>query len=433
MMDIVNYILEIIKFMVIYIVGFSMKPIKDYKRNAAILCIIAIMGLLKNKGIIDRIYPVAYFVFILTVLFLTFGKFGVKKIIVVLWSIGVVLAVDTISYVIVRLVSNGMNLRLSVNQNMYVNIITIIILVLIFGYISYYGRTRLNELSSGYFIVFLAICVLNAVVLSILDYNLKGALGEYAGVYLFLVLGSLIQMAFVLALASSNIWHRKNEELKEKYLELQTEHYRYLEERNQDTKKFRHDIRAHMHIMKKYIYEEKWKELDSYIDTIYGKLENISGYISVKNETVDAIINYYNNFFVKKNITFKVSGSMPQECHINAIDLCTVFSNILSNALENTNEKEDEAELFIHFDDGMIYIRQQNTFSGKLKMKGKEIITTKSEEWLHGFGIQNIKDSVRKYSGNVDIEVKDNHFVIDIIMENKEACEKGQNRKGNIK
>lgn len=422
MIESISYILEAVKFIVIYRMGFSVRWTKDGKKWIAVLCMAVIMGLRKKNDVFNYVYPAVYLIFIAVTVYLIFGEYIRKNIIILLWSVGVVLSVDSISYVLVRILADIMNYMLSAYQELYMSLITIIILSFLFGFISYYGKTRLNELSKGYFIIFLLICVFNAAMLAVIfEDNFLGIQRKYAGIYLFLVLGSLIQMAFVLVLASSNMWHRKNEELKEKYLELQTGHYRYLKERNLDTKKFRHDLRAHMHVMKKYIYEENLKELGSYIDTICGKLENISGYISVKNETVDAVLNYYNNSFLKKGIKFKVTGSMPQECRINTLDLCIVFSNILSNAIENTDEVDGEAKLNIHFDEDMIYIREQNTFGGTLKKNGKEIKTTKDDEWLHGFGIQNIKDSVRKYSGSVDIEAKDKIFVIDIVMENREV------------
>ena len=88
------------------------------------------------------------------------------------------------------------------------------------------------------------------------------------------------------------------------------------------------------------------------------------------------------------------------------------------------NSVKREVELSIHFDDDMLYIRGRNTYQGELKRNGDEIITTKSDKESHGFGVQNIKDSVKKYKGNVSIETTDDQFVIDIVMENTEPLER---------
>ena len=44
----------------------------------------------------------------------------------------------------------------------------------------------------------------------------------------------------------------------------------------------------------------------------------------------------------KSGITMEVKGRFPEECAIDAYDLCTIFSNILSNALEAAVETEEK-------------------------------------------------------------------------------------------
>ena len=83
-------------------------------------------------------------------------------------------------------------------------------------------------------------------------------------------------------------------------------------------------------------------------------------------------------------------------------------------------------ELSVHFDDTLIYIREKNTCNGSLNRNGDEIVTSKQDKELHGFGIRNIRDSVKRYSGTVDIEVTGHNFVIDIILENMTPLEKTQ-------
>ena len=81
-----------------------------------------------------------------------------------------------------------------------------------------------------------------------------------------LIIGSLMQMAFLLLSTTINNWHQENERMKEQYLNLQNEHYQYLEQKNIETRKFRHDMRQHLYAMKEYIRVSKWEELDNYID-----------------------------------------------------------------------------------------------------------------------------------------------------------------------
>lgn len=421
MIEVAYYFLEVIKFLVIYLLGFSMKITKS-RRRVCITCIFTILMVILMKCLKwSIIYPLLYVLFAILLFYLLIEPVIYRNVIIVFWAIGVIFSIDTIGYVGLQ----ASHYQFVQYQDLYASFITIMILVIIFGVISHKQKAALQELSIWYFIAFFVICIVNASVLVLVEKKLMNVHGEFTVVYIMLVLSSLVQMVFVFVLSSSNNWHRKNEELKEQYLAMQTEHYCYLEERNIEIKKFQHDIRAHMYVIKQYIYEKQWNELENYIDTICKNMEYISGYLSVKNEIVDAIVNYYDNQFARKNCIFKVKGNMPQRCCVQAYDLCVIFSNILSNAVESIeNSVKREVELSIHFDDDMLYIRGRNTYQGELKRNGDEIITTKSDKESHGFGVQNIKDSVKKYKGNVSIETTDDQFVIDIVMENTEPLER---------
>lgn len=428
MTEVAYYMLESGKFLMIYLLGFSTVLTKDFKRRLLAVGDIVFTGILMNYFKLSVIYPVLYIVYAVFLFYILMEQVTYRDIVIVLWSGGVILSVDTISYVLVRLCLRITEYHLSQYQNLFAGCITLIILGIIFGIISHYQKTTLQELSTGYFIVFLVICIVNASILVLIEKKLMNVHGEFTVIYVMLAASSLVQMAFVLVLATSNNRHRKNEKLKEQYLELQVEHYQYLEERNLATKRFRHDVRAHMLAVKKYICEEKWDELGRYIERVCGEIEHIPGYLSVKNETVDAILNYYNAQFTKRDCTFEVKGSLPQRCCVQAYDLCTIFSNLLSNALESVEKltQKGDVELSVHFDDTLIYIREKNAYSGSLNWNGDKVITSKQDKELHGFGIRNIRDSVKRYSGTVDIEVIGHSFVIDIILENMTPLEKTQ-------
>lgn len=428
MIEIAYYFLELVKFLVIYLLGLSMMMTANRQRRLAADCLVVVTGICMHYLKLSPAYPILYFLFSILSFYLLIEQVTYRNAILVFWSMGVIFSVDTISYVLVRLFRHITHHHLNQWQNLFASMITIIILGIVFGLIAHNQKTALRELSVGYYIAFLIICLVNASILVLIEKKLMNVHGEFSVIYIMLVLSSLVQMAFVFVLASSNNWHHKNERLKEQYLEMQSEHYRYLEERNLVTKKFRHDMRAHMFIVKQLISEEKWTETENYIDTICGEIEYIPGYFSVKNETADAILNYYGAQFGKRDCVFEVKGSLPQNCNIHAYDLCTIFSNLLSNALESVEKpgQKEKVELSVHFDDSFIYIRELNPCQGTLIRNGNEIFTDKQDKEMHGFGLRNIKDTVKKYYGTVDIDVIQKKFVIDIMMENKAPLEKVQ-------
>ena len=104
---------------------------------------------------------------------------------------------------------------------------------------------------------------------------------------------------------------------------------------------------------------------------------------------------------------------MPEECEISSFDLCVIFSNLLSNAMEAAEkcvEKNIDLELCKQEDTVIIYIK--NTFDGKVVKKNGSIKTRKQGKQMHGYGLANIKECVKKNKGNVTIEEEDKYFVV---------------------
>ena len=281
-----------------------------------------------------------YIGYVLLLSYLLVAEFNWKKVIIAMWSMGVIMTVDVISYMLVKLFWIWTGYSDTSLQDIIMSMVTLFILFVVFWLVGRKSKSALSELSWWYYIAFLIICVVNVCVLAILENKLIQRYTEYALVFLLLLIGFIVQMAFVLVLGASNNWHRKNEELKEHYINLQREHYQLLEYKNQEMRKIRHDMRAHLYVMKQYTEQKSWDQLNDYMNTIYGKLDSSHSVRSVHNETVDAVLNYYGEKFRNNGCTFRLRGRMPEVCYIDAYDLCIIFSNILSNAFEAVEKVE---------------------------------------------------------------------------------------------
>lgn len=231
----------------------------------------------------------------------------------------------------------------------------------------------------------------------------------------------------IISLAMSRNAYREKDELNKKYLRMEEEHYLYLDEREKNTKKFRHDIRNHMQMLKVLCSEQKYDELQKYIGTIDEKLESYGRNIHVNYGIADAILNQYDKVCQEKKIDFSVKGHFPNRCEIEAFDVCTIFSNLLSNAVEaayECAEKKIVVDIRYNEEDDTIFIKTYNTYAGDLNYDGKKIITSKTDKENHGYGLQNIKDSVEKYGGNVKIIAEEGIFSVNIMMNNTSHTKK---------
>ena len=112
----------------------------------------------------------------------------------------------------------------------------------------------------------------------------------------------------------------------------------------------------------------------------------------------------------------------PKICKISAYDLCTIFSNLLSNALEAAEKSaEKRISMECRYTKESIIIITNNTFKDEGQFRHSKIITTKKDIEYHGFGVENIKDAVVRNHGMIDIDIKDSIYSITVMLVNQEV------------
>lgn len=237
----------------------------------------------------------------------------------------------------------------------------------------------------------------------------------YLCVFLFVILGLFIQLGAVILLLMQRNIYREAQQITEKYLEEQKGHYQYLEQRELETKKFRHDLRSHMGLLSVLVKEHKYDEFDKYVDKINIKIDSFGNNVTVQNGIVDAIINKYYSEATANDIQMEVKGRFPNDCKIDAYDLCTIFSNVLSNAIEATVESKDRwMSVDCRYTDDNIIVVVKNSFDNTNQLRKGKAKTHKKDINNHGFGLENVKDSIRKYNGMWDIDINENVYSITI-------------------
>ena len=241
----------------------------------------------------------------------------------------------------------------------------------------------------------------------------------FAIITVFVIMGMLFQLATVLLLYSANDVYEENASLMKKYLNDQKKHYEYLEKREEETKKFRHDVRNHMQMLYYLQKRKQYDEIDKYLELLNGRIEEFANSLTVNNSIVDAIINKFHAEAIAKGIKLHVKGKLPVICNIDAYDLCTVFSNVLSNALEAV-EKIENKDIYLEcrYTDEEIIVIEKNMFENKGQFIDNELYTIKEDKDKHGFGIDNIKDAVKRNCGIVNIEIDKEQFCISLMMKN---------------
>lgn len=281
-----------------------------------------------------------------------------------------------------------------------------------------------NKIDIKYLIFFSILTVVDGFLITAMDQLIRDQVSMKRKVvfeisYIILVVGMFVQIGLMIALIISRNVYREKEYLAAKYLEEQKLHYEYLENRELQTKKFRHDIRNHIFIFRELIQKREYEKCEAYFGDLSAEIDQFSSKISVNNGIVDAILNRFCVEAEKKNVELKVKGHMPSVCNISVFDLCTIVSNLLSNAIKAESESQGNVvEVAFRYTDVDIMIAVENDYENELKEENGVYFTTKSDTMNHGFGLQNVEACVEKNNGQMRIDTQDHKFKVMICLNN---------------
>lgn len=178
-----------------------------------------------------------------------------------------------------------------------------------------------------------------------------------------------------------------------------------------------HDMKHHLLILREYGQERKWDLLMSY-------LNELSDDILVQKKTVwtqvgilDTLLEQKREKAESKAIEFRIQTDRIGELPFSDIEICTLFSNLLDNAIEACEKIEGDRrwiEIHITRKSGMLYLTISNSIKGRPSEQEGKLITNKQNYQLHGYGIKSVQKIVCKYEGDFSYQVHEREFVVTI-------------------
>lgn len=230
---------------------------------------------------------------------------------------------------------------------------------------------------------------------------------------------------FLLYVNNTNQKIKKFLETERLLKETQKNYYETMLEKEEITRRFRHDMINHLMCVREFMVQDQYDEALEYIENLQEGMRNIQQKLyHIGNPVIDAIMNYYIQLLDEK-VYVTVSGSYIKEADISQIELCTIFSNLIKNAVEEINrQKEGKKFLKILFHNGneTIKIEIVNSTSHfimcKDKKKKNNILpeTSKKDHKNHGIGLRNVKETVEKEHGIFQWEYCENSFKAIVVL-----------------
>ena len=234
-----------------------------------------------------------------------------------------------------------------------------------------------------------------------------------SGMFLILfLLGCLVYIVAVFYRISIVRKTEKENALLQQQSEMQLEVYSDLQQRYQNSMETIHDAKRHVRALESLIQSDHLAEAQQYKESLFQKLNELQPSIHCDNPLLSAILNHVFLKAEQRHIALKMDLQGEEQLSMLAgVDLTTIASNLLDNAVDAVSELPEE-QRYIHFavafQMGEIMIHVENPTKNDLKREGNTVVSTK--EGHFGLGLKNVEMVVKKYKGDFKTDVEDGIF-----------------------
>ena len=337
-----------------------------------------------------------------------------------IWFICCIFLVEAFVYPVSKFIFNNMLLVVIDGQNIlrwevYVIAIAIRIVSLIIIYEvlkNFKYKIKANDcavLSTVFMIGFAA--------LMFSVYNVLN-LSKIPHILIFFSLTIFILIFLIVFLYSKNTMFLREQEQKDKMQIAQLQQqFAYYQEKLKDEEKVRsvyHDMKNHLLVLQRQINSPETAEM---VEKLQSQVAMYEDYEHTGNDILDIILKEKSETAREKHIALSVTADLNGVDFIEPLDVSTIFGNGLDNAIE-ASEKLPEEQKAILVKAG----RVQNFFSVLIEnscLQNREYTkqrTTKSDDFLHGFGISNMRKAAEKYDGQLTIKCENEKFTLKILI-----------------
>ena len=188
-----------------------------------------------------------------------------------------------------------------------------------------------------------------------------------------------------------------------------------MEENEKKIVLIRHDMRHFLNNILNDLENNQNEHAIEYIHTLFDSLDQTVRKQYCLNDTVNMIITSYESRFQKEKIDFHYQLSIPKKLSISDIDLTSILSNALENALKAVLLLNDYRFIQLTMEEkcGKLLISVENNYLNEpIFVEGIPI----SKEKNHGFGSQSIVYTVEKLNGNCQFSVNRHRFILRVVI-----------------
>ena len=184
---------------------------------------------------------------------------------------------------------------------------------------------------------------------------------------------------------------------KEKYSKESME---IIKRSNEELREFKHDLKNYLLPLQEAMETMPQSEMAKVWEKINQKIEDIQTLIQTGNSYVDSMINTKITLARSEKVDVKCTILSKME-GIDDLEFCSVFGNLMDNAIEAERKVIEKKEIIIFVEEKMGYLRLeiQNKIEKSVLNENSSLNTTKKDTSSHGIGHKSVKRTMQKVGG----------------------------------
>lgn len=200
------------------------------------------------------------------------------------------------------------------------------------------------------------------------------------------------------------------------YISMQLDSLELEEANRQEIKIMKHDLRNHLQVIQEMCNTRQYSQMETYIAGLSGNPELSKSFHITGNQAADTVISLKKASADSYGIRFICDGSFQWLDNMIPMDVCTVFSNLLDNALEGVKTAKDPYISIKGTDHEHLYaLTFSNSVPEDVKIRNNSVKTSKKDKKQHGIGLSSVDSAIRKYNGQYTLKCKDLEFSVQAV------------------
>lgn len=201
-------------------------------------------------------------------------------------------------------------------------------------------------------------------------------------------------------------------------LNTDLKYFDILENQNNNLRAYAHDTKNHLSAIRNLNTNS---EIEMHLLKMSESLAQYSKVCHSGNHTLDVIVDKYVTECNINGVNFEFDIKNNNLSTIEPYDTVTILGNLLDNALEaakTSTQKTVTFETDYRNDFSVIII--SNSCDTNPILNGKTLpSTTKANKQLHGFGLKSVRNTLKKYNGDIsfDYDNREKVFVVTVMVD----------------